>query len=85
MWYGPMGALITWISAIVVSALTGGQDFNNFNITLLAPCIQSLVPRKYRHIELETLNNMPRMVVPAENGKAESRALMEGDEKGAEK
>lgn len=46
--------MLTWIPAIIVSHLTGGQDLNKFNIRLLSPCIQKLLPMRYRCVELVT-------------------------------
>lgn len=59
MWYGPIGALITWISCIIISYLTGGQDLNEMNLNLLAPCIKNLLPKKYRHTQLQLLTDKP--------------------------
>lgn len=47
-----------YIPTILISYFTGGQDFNNFNIQLLAPPIQKLVPRKYRHVELKPVHRV---------------------------
>lgn len=44
--------MLTWVPAIIVSYLTGGQDLNKFNIRLLSPCIQKLLPMRYRRVEL---------------------------------
>lgn len=54
-WYGPLGAAIFWISCIVISYLTGGQDLNELDLNLLAPCIRNLLPKKYRHTHLQVL------------------------------
>lgn len=43
------------IPSIIFSHLTGGQDFANFDAQLLSPCIRKLVPKKYQHTELKTL------------------------------
>lgn len=53
-WYSTIGVFLTWIPAVIVSHLTGGQDLNKFNIRLLSPCIQKLLPVKYRHIKIMT-------------------------------
>lgn len=45
-----------WIPAMIISYLPGGQNFDYFNVQLLAPCLQSWVPRKYRHSEMKWLN-----------------------------
>lgn len=52
-WYPFLGVILTWLPAIFISYITGGQNFANFNIQLLSPCAQWLVPKKYRHKELE--------------------------------
>lgn len=56
-WYPFLGVIFMWIPAAIVSYLTGGQDFTNFNIKLLAPCIQHLMPKKYRHTEMKVMSN----------------------------
>lgn len=52
-WYSTIGVLSTWIPAIIVSYLTGGQKFDNFNVTLLSPLVRGLVPKRYRMTELK--------------------------------
>lgn len=44
-----------WIPAVIVSHLTGGQDLSKFNIKLLSPFIQRMLPMKYHHTELKTI------------------------------
>lgn len=44
-----------WIPAVIISHLTGGQDMSSFNIQLLAPFIQKMLPMKYRHTELRPI------------------------------
>lgn len=44
-----------WIPAVIVSHLTGGQDLSKFNIKLLSPFIQKMLPMKYHHTELITI------------------------------
>lgn len=61
MWYGPLGAIITWITGIVVSYLTGGQEINDSNLSLLSPCVQNLLPAKYRHTQLQVLTAKPSL------------------------
>lgn len=47
--------ILTWIPAIIVSHLTEtNEDLNKFNIHLLSPCIQKLLPMRYRRVELVT-------------------------------
>lgn len=58
-WYGPIGTAITWICCIIISYLTGGQDLNELNLNLLAPCVQQLLPRKYRHTQLHVVHEKP--------------------------
>lgn len=53
--YGPLGAAITWLTGIIVSYFTGGQDINESNVGLLAPCIQYLLPQKYKHKPLKVI------------------------------
>lgn len=57
-WYPLIGVISMWIPAIIISFLTGGQDFTNFNIHLLSPCIQKLLPKKYRHTELKVIRSL---------------------------
>lgn len=45
-----------WIPAIIISHATGGQDLNKFNMKLLSPFILKWLPRKYRIIELKTMD-----------------------------
>lgn len=58
MWYAPLGALITWTSAIIISYFTGGQDLSKLNPNLLAPCIKYMLPKKYQHIQLQDLTKL---------------------------
>ena len=44
-----------WIPAVIVSHLTGGQDMSKFNIKLLSPFVQRMLPMKYRHTELKPI------------------------------
>lgn len=55
-WYPALGVLSMWIPAMIISYLTGGQNFDHFNVELLAPCVQGWVPRKYRHTEMKLMN-----------------------------
>lgn len=55
MWYGPLGGVIAWIAATIISYVTGGQDLNELDVNLLAPCIKYLLPKKYRHVELKRI------------------------------
>lgn len=68
-WYPLLGVISMWIPAMIISYLTGGQDFTNFNVQLLSPCVQKLVPRKYRHRELKVVssNNEPPITYEAKN------------------
>lgn len=54
-WYSTIGLIMTWIPAVIISHLTGGQDLSKFNIQLLSPFVQNMLPIKYRHIELKTV------------------------------
>lgn len=54
-WYALLGVIAMWLPAILISFLTGGQDFTNFNVQLLSPCVQKLLPKKYRHTELKVI------------------------------
>ncbi|XP_055303103.1 sodium-coupled monocarboxylate transporter 2-like isoform X2 [Sitodiplosis mosellana] len=56
-WYPVIGVLITWISAILISHLTGGQDLTNLNTQLLSPCIRKLIPKKYRDDQSNSMEN----------------------------
>lgn len=55
-WYPALGVLSMWIPAIIISYLTGGQNFDHFNVKLLAPCVQGWVSQKYRHTEMKLMN-----------------------------
>lgn len=57
-WYSTIGVITMWIPAIIVSHLTGGTDFKTFNFKLLSPCIEALMPRKYRHIEMKLISSV---------------------------
>lgn len=46
-----------WIPSMIISHLTGGQDFNGFNVQLLSPAVRHLVPKKYRHTEMMNMKN----------------------------
>lgn len=61
-WYPLIGVIAMWVPAIIISFLTGGQDFTDFNIQLLSPCVQNLVPRKYRHTELKAIRSLIKSV-----------------------
>lgn len=56
-WYPVIGVFAMYIPAIIISHLTGGQDFTKFNIKLLSPPIRKFVPKKYHHTELNTMEN----------------------------
>lgn len=56
-WYSAIGAVTTWIVAVIGSYLTGGQDMSKFNIQLLSPFVHKLLPEKYRHTELKSIDN----------------------------
>lgn len=53
IWYSFVGGVIFWVVAIVVSHLTGAQDLSKLDINLLSPVIQRLMPKRYRHTELQ--------------------------------
>lgn len=57
-WYPVIGAFMTWIPAIIASYLTGGQDMSKFNIQLLSPIVQRMLPKRYQHTELESASKM---------------------------
>lgn len=57
-WYSTIGAIMTWIPAIIVSHLTGGRDMNKYNINLISPVIRSWLPESYQHAELKPMNNI---------------------------
>lgn len=57
-WFTAIGVLAMWIPAIIVSHLTGGTDFKTFNFKLLSPCIEALMPKKYRHTEMKLIANV---------------------------
>lgn len=54
-WYPLLGVISMWIPSIIISYLTGGQDFTNFNVQLLSPCVRNWIPIKYRHSELKLI------------------------------
>lgn len=72
--YGPLGVAFTWIAGVFVSHLTGGQDINESNLKLLAPCIQNVLPHKHRHTELRVILEKP----PAEFTENEKRQIDAG-------
>lgn len=55
-WYSAIGAVMTWIPAIIVSHFTGGPDMSKFNIKLFAPFVQKMIPARYHHTELKTVD-----------------------------
>lgn len=57
-WYTTIGVLSMWIPSIIISHLTGGTDFKTFNFKLLSPCIEALMPQKYRHTEMKLISNL---------------------------
>lgn len=63
-WYTAIGVLSMWIPAIIISHLTGGTDFKTFNFKLLSPCVEALMPKKYRHTEMKLISNF---VVQSQN------------------
>lgn len=72
MWYGPIGLVLTWTIGIVTSVLTGGNDLNQFNMNLLSPYVKRLLPKKYRHIQLQPVpgNGMKKMKTQGPHEKA---------------
>lgn len=59
-WYPLLGVISMWIPSIIISYLTGGQDFTNFNMQLLSPCVQKLIPKKYHHTELKLISHVKK-------------------------
>lgn len=55
MHYGPLGTLLTWIFGISISYFTGGQNLNELNVNLLSPGIKKLLPKRYRHTQLQLI------------------------------
>lgn len=78
-WYSTIGVLCMWIPAIIVSHLTGGQNFENFNIQLLSPVVRGLVPKKYRLTELKQ-REVPNFCKKYENGDAGEKKPLEATE-----
>ncbi|XP_031621567.1 uncharacterized protein LOC116339681 [Contarinia nasturtii] len=56
-WYPLLGVISMWIPSVIISYLTGGQDFKKFNAQLLSPCVRKLLPIKYRHTELKLIKS----------------------------
>lgn len=48
-----------WISGIIISFLTGGQDLRDLNLNLLSPGVKYLLPVKYRHKQMDVINSKP--------------------------
>lgn len=69
-WYSVIGTIMFWIPAVIISHLTGGQDLNKFNIKLLSPFIQRMLPLKYRHTELGTIEKRISNLEREANGNA---------------
>lgn len=67
-WYSLVGVIAMWVPAIIVSHLTGGTDFKTFNFKLLSPCVEALMPRKYRHTELKLISNKSQAKNDSTNG-----------------
>lgn len=44
--------------------MTGGQDLNELNLSLLAPCIENMLPEKYRHMQLHVITEKPPLLEP---------------------
>lgn len=78
-WYSTIGVLCMWIPAIIISHLTGGQNFENFNVQLLSPVVRGLVPKKYRLTELKQ-RKAPNLSQKYENGEAEEKKSLETTE-----
>lgn len=53
-----IGALLTWIPAIIVSYFTGGPDMTKFNIKLFAPFVQKMLLAKHRLNEVKTADEI---------------------------
>lgn len=66
-----------WIPAVIVSHLTGGQDLSKFNINLLSPFIQRMLPAKYRHTELKPIGKKISNLGKEVNGGALKQELTE--------
>lgn len=73
-WYSAIGVLTMWIPAIIISHLTGGQKFENFNVTLLSPIVRRFVPRKYQLTELRRASNMATKYESPDNNKKSPEA-----------
>lgn len=55
-WYTLIGVLVMWTTAVIIAYITGGRDLTNFNVQLLTPIGQKLMPKKYRHTQLKVIN-----------------------------
>lgn len=55
-WYMVIGAIMTWIPTMIVSYFTGGNDISGLDPKLFAPFIQKILPKKYHHTELKTID-----------------------------
>lgn len=78
-WYAVIGVITTWIPGMIISHLTGGQNFNGFNVQLLSPAVRHLVPMKYRHTELKTVKNVNEHIeekIKEHNEKSEMSELI---------
>ena len=48
LWYTVIGTVLFWIVAIPVSHLTGAQDLEKLDLTLLTPVVKYLVLRNQK-------------------------------------
>lgn len=82
-WYSIIGVITMWIPTIIVSHLTGGTDFKTFNFKLLSPCIEAVMPRKYRHTELKLISSVDQPKFKSDhmrNGNKETGCILQNDE-----
>lgn len=71
-WYSVIGVIMMWIPTVIVSHLTGGTDLRTFNFKLLSPCIEALIPKKYRHTELKQISRVGQSEIKSDNMKIEN-------------
>lgn len=76
-WYSTIGVIAMWIPAIIVSHLTGGTDFKTFNFKLLSPCIEALMPRKYRHTEMKLISSVGQQSQNKSDNQIENKTATE--------
>lgn len=64
LWYPVFGSLITFITGVIISFLTGPSDLTSIDHMLLSPVIRKYLPPKSSLTTSETVPELKKMLDP---------------------